>query len=307
MAQPSGARSTTSAVTAACKSTSGRYAEEPRSSSPAPANLSRIIFGAWPNTAFTHLSGTPSQWRRALMVPEIRNIAPRYLRLSGEIADQAILGSLRTAFPRAAISHAYASTEAGVAFDVNDGLAGFPATYVGVTREGVDVEISDDSLRIRSRGAAFGYLGGRTGARRRGRLRRHWRYRRAAWRPLLFCRPQGRHRQYRRLEGSSGRDRGGDQPASAGAHVVGAVKGKPDHRRHRSRRRSARGGRAGRAADRTERRHSQALPRGVAASQGSRRDQLRSGAQGCRYRQTSAPSGVRECLRQEPRGRAAWS
>ena len=41
----------------------------------------------------THLSGTPSHWRRALMSPEIGKIAPRYVRLSGEIADQAILDS----------------------------------------------------------------------------------------------------------------------------------------------------------------------------------------------------------------------
>src|SRR5580704_7895423 len=37
----------------------------------------------------THLSGTPSHWRRALMSPEIGKISPRYVRLSGEIADQA--------------------------------------------------------------------------------------------------------------------------------------------------------------------------------------------------------------------------
>ena len=33
----------------------------------------------------THLSGTPSHWRRALMIPAIRTTAPRYVRLSGEI------------------------------------------------------------------------------------------------------------------------------------------------------------------------------------------------------------------------------
>ena len=69
----------------------------------------------------THLSGTPSHWRRALMSPEIGKISPRYVRLSGEIADQAILDSLRAMFPEASIGHAYASTEAGVAFEVNDG------------------------------------------------------------------------------------------------------------------------------------------------------------------------------------------
>src|SRR6202030_532701 len=70
----------------------------------------------------THLSGTPSHWRRALMSPEIGKISPRYVRLSGEIADQAILASLRAVFPDAGIGHAYASTEAGVAFEVDDGL-----------------------------------------------------------------------------------------------------------------------------------------------------------------------------------------
>ena len=70
----------------------------------------------------THLSGTPSHWRRALMSPQIHDIAPRYVRLSGEIADQAILDSLRAAFPDATVGHAYASTEAGVAFEVDDGL-----------------------------------------------------------------------------------------------------------------------------------------------------------------------------------------
>jgi acyl-coenzyme A synthetase/AMP-(fatty) acid ligase len=108
----------------------------------------------------THLSGTPSHWRRAMMVPKFNGIAPRYVRLSGEIADQTILDSLRAAFPRAAIGHAYASTEAGVAFDVNDGFAGFPADYIGAVRHGVGMKVTDGSLRIRSPGAAAGYVGG---------------------------------------------------------------------------------------------------------------------------------------------------
>jgi acyl-coenzyme A synthetase/AMP-(fatty) acid ligase len=109
----------------------------------------------------THLSGTPSHWRRALTVPEIRGIAPRYVRLSGEIADQAILDSLRAVFPQASIGHAYASTEAGVAFDVNDGLAGFPAGFVGTPRDGVEMKIVDGSLLIRSPRTASRYIGGR--------------------------------------------------------------------------------------------------------------------------------------------------
>jgi acyl-coenzyme A synthetase/AMP-(fatty) acid ligase len=109
----------------------------------------------------THLSGTPSQWRRALMMmPANETIAPGYVRLSGEIADQAVLDSLRAAFPSATIGHAYASTEAGVVFDVNDGLAGFPTEYIGTVRNGVAMKILDGTLRIRSSGAAKGYVGG---------------------------------------------------------------------------------------------------------------------------------------------------
>ncbi|HUC48881.1 MAG TPA: fatty acid--CoA ligase family protein [Xanthobacteraceae bacterium] len=107
----------------------------------------------------THLLGTPTHWRRALMSPAIRKISPRYVRLSGEIADQAILDSLRAAFPRAVVSHAFASTEAGVAFEVSDGLAGFPVSYVEQVRDGVEMKVEDGSLRIRSPRTALRYVG----------------------------------------------------------------------------------------------------------------------------------------------------
>ena len=97
----------------------------------------------------THLSGTPSHWRRALMSPEARQIAPSYVRLSGEIVDQAILNALHSFYPEAAIGHAFASTEAGVAFEVNDGLAGFPAAVLN-TQTGVEIKVCNDSLHIRS-------------------------------------------------------------------------------------------------------------------------------------------------------------
>ncbi len=63
----------------------------------------------------THISGTPSHWRRALMSGDTALIAPEYVRLSGEVADQTVLDNLRAAFPNARIAHAFASTEAGVA------------------------------------------------------------------------------------------------------------------------------------------------------------------------------------------------
>jgi acyl-coenzyme A synthetase/AMP-(fatty) acid ligase len=107
----------------------------------------------------THISGTPSHWRRALMSPLAHKIAPQYVRLSGEIVDQGILDNLRAFFRNATIVHAFASTEAGVGFDVRDGLAGFPAKTVGTERDGVEIKIVDDSLRIRSDRIAARYLG----------------------------------------------------------------------------------------------------------------------------------------------------
>jgi acyl-coenzyme A synthetase/AMP-(fatty) acid ligase len=106
----------------------------------------------------THVSGTPSHWRRALMSPDARAIAPRYIRLSGEIADQGILNALRSFYPQASIGHAFASTEAGVGFEVNDGLEGFPASLVGAPG-GVQVKVVDGSLRIRSARNAARYVG----------------------------------------------------------------------------------------------------------------------------------------------------
>jgi acyl-coenzyme A synthetase/AMP-(fatty) acid ligase len=106
----------------------------------------------------THVSGTPSHWRRVLMSPEADRIAPRYVRLSGEIADQTILNGLRSFYPDAKISHAFATTEAGVAFDVRDGLSGFPAGMLTGT-SGVDLKVVDATLRVRSGRTAERYLG----------------------------------------------------------------------------------------------------------------------------------------------------
>jgi acyl-coenzyme A synthetase/AMP-(fatty) acid ligase len=107
----------------------------------------------------THISGTPSHWRKLLMSGAASGFSPQYVRLSGEIADQAVLDGLRQAFPKASIGHAYASTEAGVGFAVNDGLEGFPATMIGENRDGVEIKVVDGSLRIRSRRTARAYVG----------------------------------------------------------------------------------------------------------------------------------------------------
>jgi acyl-CoA synthetase (AMP-forming)/AMP-acid ligase II len=120
-----------------------------------PAFLTRLA-----RRGVTHLTGTPSHWRRALMTPQSRELSPAYVRLSGEIADQAVLDALKARFPGVPVGHAYASTEAGVGFEVDDGLAGFPAAYVG--RAGaVALQVVGGALQLKSARASSGYIDGR--------------------------------------------------------------------------------------------------------------------------------------------------
>lgn len=108
----------------------------------------------------THISGTPTHWRKALMSSALHRLAPEYIRLSGEMVDQVVLDSLRENFPHANIVHAFASTEAGLAFEVTDCKAGFPAHLVGSPDSAVKMKIENNSLRIRSPRRAVQYLGG---------------------------------------------------------------------------------------------------------------------------------------------------
>lgn len=97
----------------------------------------------------THLSATPTLWRRVLMVPDHKALSLRQITLGGEIADQAVIDALRAAYPAARVTHIYASTEAGVGFSVNDGRAGFPAAYLALAPGGVKLKIVDDILWLR--------------------------------------------------------------------------------------------------------------------------------------------------------------
>ncbi|MGY8635140.1 fatty acid--CoA ligase family protein [Bradyrhizobium sp. 14AA] len=117
------------------------------------AHVARLRMGG-----VTHISGTPSHWRKLLMSGASADFSPDYIRLSGEIADQAVLDGLAQAFPHASIGHAYASTEAGVGFSVDDGREGFPADLIG-HRNGVEMKVVDGSLRIRSKRTARAYVG----------------------------------------------------------------------------------------------------------------------------------------------------
>ena len=105
----------------------------------------------------THISGTPTFWRSFLLCLG----APldlEQITLGGEIADQSTLDRLRAAFPRAAISHIYASTEAGAVFSVRDGLAGFPAEWLDKISGDVALRIRDGILEVRSPRAMLSYV-----------------------------------------------------------------------------------------------------------------------------------------------------
>jgi acyl-coenzyme A synthetase/AMP-(fatty) acid ligase len=108
--------------------------------------------------AITHISGTPTHWRKALLSGAASLISPPYVRLSGEIADDSVLAGLAAAYPNASIEHAYASTEAGVVFAVADGRAGFPADWLEPTGA-VEMKLVDGALRVRSPRRALRLLG----------------------------------------------------------------------------------------------------------------------------------------------------
>lgn len=124
-----------------------------------PAEGDHAFFGHLVLRGVTHVSGTPSHWRRAMMNAATQGFRPDYVRLSGEVADQVVLDGLRAAFPSAAIAHAYASTEAGVAFEVNDGQEGFPANILEHADDAVEIRILDGTMSIRSNRTAKCYLG----------------------------------------------------------------------------------------------------------------------------------------------------
>ena len=107
----------------------------------------------------THISGTPSHWRTAMISGATVKINPQSVRLSGEIADQAVLDALHRTFPDAVVAHAFASTEAGLGFEVRDGQAGFPATLLGAPGLPAEIDVSEGRLRLRSGGCAQRYLG----------------------------------------------------------------------------------------------------------------------------------------------------
>lgn len=117
----------------------------------------------WPQQALaagvTAASGTPTFWRQALWRngDVLAQLKLEQITLGGEPVDQGILDRLREVFPDARISWIYASSEAGAAIAVHDGLAGFPETWLEREVAGRPrLSVEDGELLIASPKAAEG-------------------------------------------------------------------------------------------------------------------------------------------------------
>ncbi len=102
----------------------------------------------------THVSATPSYWRWLITLGgpgALEGLAIEQITLGGEIADQSVLDTLKTLFPRARTVHIYATSEAGRCFSVADGIQGFPARFLDApSPDGVELKVEDGELHVRS-------------------------------------------------------------------------------------------------------------------------------------------------------------
>ncbi len=127
----------------------------------------------WPEVALmnqvTAISGTPTFWRQAIWrdSPGVQALPLEQITLGGEPVDQVIIDQLRLLHPHARISWIYASSEAGAAIAVHDGLAGFPIEWLNRSTPGRPrLSIVDNELVLTSPFAAVGQGEGlRTGDR----------------------------------------------------------------------------------------------------------------------------------------------
>jgi acyl-CoA synthetase (AMP-forming)/AMP-acid ligase II len=110
----------------------------------------------------THISATPSQWRKILMTGAgAKKIPLEQIVLGGEAADQKILNALNGFYPDAKITHTYASTEVGLGLSVSDRLAGFPIRFIDGSEGFSEISIRNERLFMRSISGASTYVGGK--------------------------------------------------------------------------------------------------------------------------------------------------
>ena len=101
----------------------------------APEGIARF----WAAARVGYASATPSFWRRLALGADrdaLRRIPLRQVTLGGEAADQPLLDQLRILFPRARITHIYATSELGRCLAISDGRAGFPAALLSAPQVG---------------------------------------------------------------------------------------------------------------------------------------------------------------------------
>ncbi|WP_199554401.1 AMP-binding protein [Sandaracinobacteroides hominis] len=113
---------------------------------PAPGMTMADELRFFAEAGVTHLSATPTLWRKMLMLPAGAGLALQQATLGGEIADAAVLRAVAAQWPAAHVTHIYASTELGVGFSVKDGLPGFPASYLADGVKGAALKLVDDML-----------------------------------------------------------------------------------------------------------------------------------------------------------------
>lgn len=107
----------------------------------------------------THLSATPTLWRKIVMSTVGTTLDLEQITLGGEIADQRILKAVKQTFRNARVAHIFASTEAGVGFSVSDGKSGFPKNYLYKPPLGIELRIIDNQLFVKNQLVDRNYVG----------------------------------------------------------------------------------------------------------------------------------------------------
>lgn len=121
-----------------------------------PSREPADVLAALEQRAVSATSSTPTFWRYLLALApraRLRALPLRQITLGGERADQPLLDELSALYPDARLTHIFATTEAGPAFAVSDGRAGFPASLLETAQMGgaVRLRIEDGTLRVASR------------------------------------------------------------------------------------------------------------------------------------------------------------
>lgn len=125
-----------------------------------PTSLTKVI-SLFEKEKVDCMSGTPTFFRKLLMVKNFLKLPLKSISLGGEIVDQKLLSCLKNSFNEVKIRHIYASTEAGVGFSVSDGFSGFPLKYLEQGEGSLKLKISPKgTLLIKSGSSASSYISG---------------------------------------------------------------------------------------------------------------------------------------------------